>query len=142
MWRAAAVLLVLALTSVAAISAVVKTNGGGDEIDEGPITISFRYSRFSKEEVTVRAGQPVTFILRNDDPIAHEWMVGNAAMHERHRIGTEPYHDKIPAEVSVPAYDTRETTLTFDMPGEYAFVCHLPGHEKYGMRGVVRVLPG
>ena len=27
-----------------------------------------------------------------------------------------------------------------DQPGEYAFICHLPGHEAYGMRGVVRVV--
>jgi uncharacterized cupredoxin-like copper-binding protein len=31
------------------------------------------------------------------------------------------------------------TTITFDAPGEYAFICHLPGHEAYGMAGTVRV---
>ena len=83
---------------------------------------------------------PVTFELRNDDPIAHEWIVGDEDVHKRHRLGTEPYHDAVPTEVTIPAFETRTTVVTFDKPGEYAFVCHLPGHEAYGMRGTVRVV--
>ena len=33
------------------------------------------------------------------------------------------------------------TTVTFSRPGDYLFICHLPGHESYGMVGVLRVLP-
>ena len=33
------------------------------------------------------------------------------------------------------------TTVTFQQPGEYKFICHLPGHEAYGMVGILRVLP-
>jgi len=106
---------------------------------DSPTTISIRYSHFSQSLIEVQAGDPVTFELRNDDPIPHEWIVGSEEVHERHRTGTEPYHDEVPTEVSLPAYETRLTTVTFDTPGEYAFVCHLPGHEAYGMRGVVRV---
>jgi uncharacterized cupredoxin-like copper-binding protein len=103
-------------------------------------TIAIRFSRFQTETVTVKAGVPVTFDLRNDDPIAHEWIVGDEAVHKRHRLGTEPYHDQVPTEVTIPAFETRTTVVTFDQPGEYAFVCHLPGHEAYGMRGVVKVV--
>ena len=42
------------------------------------------------------AGVPVTIVLRNDDPIDHEWIVGDAAVHERHRTGTEPVHGVAP----------------------------------------------
>ena len=106
---------------------------------ESPRTIAIRYSLFSEELVEVKAGEPVTFELRNDDPILHEWIVGPEDMHERHRTGTEPYHDEVPTEVSIPAYETRWTMVTFDTPGDYPFVCHLPGHEAYGMKGVIRV---
>ena len=102
-------------------------------------TIVFHYSRFISDVVTVRAGVPVTFTLRNDDPIEHEWIVGPSEVHDRHRVGTEPVHDQLPNEVTVPALSTRRTTLTFAKPGEYAFICHLPGHEAYGMRGTLRV---
>ena len=104
-------------------------------------TIAARYSRFEPGVVMVRAGVPVTFTLRNDDPIEHEWIVGAASSHAAHRNGTEPVHDSRPDEITLPAYATRTTTLTFDRPGDYLFICHLPGHEEYGMTGLVRVLP-
>lgn len=102
-------------------------------------TVAIHYSRFSRDVITVRAGEPVTFVLENGDPIEHEWIVGTEASHEAHRTGTEPLHDTRPTEVTLPAYTTKRTTVTFDAPGEYAFICHLPGHEEYGMRGVVKV---
>ena len=34
---------------------------------------------------------------------------------------------------------TAETTLTFHEPGEIAFICHVPGHEAYGMVGTLTV---
>jgi uncharacterized cupredoxin-like copper-binding protein len=61
-------------------------------------------------------------------------------VHERHRLGTEPYHDQVPTEVTIPALSTRRTVLQFDAPGDYPFICHLPGHEAYGMKGTLRVL--
>lgn len=102
--------------------------------------ITIHRSHFTPGRITVPDGVPVTIALRNDDPIEHEWIVGDEATHERHRTGAEPHHDSIPTEVTVPAYTTKTTTITFDKPGEYVFICHLPGHEAYGMRGVVRVV--
>ena len=93
-----------------------------------------------QKEITARAGEPVTITLRNDDPIEHEWIVGTADVHARHRTGTEPYHDSMPTEVTIPALSSRTTTVTFDKPGEYAYICHLPGHEAYGMVGTIHVL--
>ena len=104
------------------------------------VIITFHYSRFGPDVITVPASIPVTFTLRNDDPIEHEWIVGPEEVHERHRLGVEPYHDQLPTEITVPALSTRSTTLTFEEPAEYAFLCHLPGHEAYGMRGTLRVV--
>jgi uncharacterized cupredoxin-like copper-binding protein len=99
------------------------------------VEIGIRYSRFIPASLEVPHGRPVTFVLRNDDPIDHEWMIGDAQMHERHRTGTEPYHDSRPTEVSIPALTSIETTVTFDEPVGYRYICHLPGHEAYGMVG-------
>ena len=121
--------------------AVVYVGCGGDEAGEER-SVAIHYSKFEPTELTIPAGVPVTIELVNGDPIEHEWMVGDEAMHERHRTGTEPFHDEIPTEVSLRAYQTRETTIQFDEPGEYKFICHLPGHEEYGMVGVLRVVEG
>ena len=103
------------------------------------IAIDIRHSRFLPAALSVPAGVPITFVLRNGDPIDHEWIVGDEATHERHRTGTEPAHGGRPTEVSIPAGATRTTTVTFATPGTYRFICHLPGHEAYGMVGTVVV---
>jgi uncharacterized cupredoxin-like copper-binding protein len=134
-WYFGLVPLVLAATVLA-----LGWSGGDPDRPSDRQTIGIHFSRFEPVAVTVRAGEPVTFELRNEDPIEHEWIVGTADVHDRHRSGSEPYHDEVPTEVTVPAFETRTTVITFDEPGEYAFICHLPGHEAYGMRGVVRVV--
>jgi len=110
-------------------------------LNDGPAEIRMRYSAFTRTEVVVTAGVPITITLVNADPIDHEWLVGDDAFHERHRTGTEPDHGTRPTEVSVPAGTTVTTTVTFQLPGEYPFICHLPGHEAYGMVGTLRVVP-
>ena len=103
------------------------------------IKIPIHYSHYGLGQFSVPAGVPVRIVLKNEDPIDHEWIVGDAALHERHRTGTEPVHDSRPTEVTIPAGATRETTVTFDTPGTYLYICHLPGHEAYGMVGTVVV---
>ena len=103
------------------------------------IEIPIHYSHYGLGQFSVPAGVPVRIVLKNEDPIDHEWIVGDAALHERHRTGTEPVHDSRPTEVTIPAGATRETTVTFDTPGTYLYICHLPGHEAYGMVGTVVV---
>ena len=104
------------------------------------VTITIRYSAFDPPTLTVPVGEPVRITLANADPIEHEWIVGDAAVHERHRSGTEPHHGARPTEVSIPALATRETVVVFDEPGTYRYICHLPGHEAYGMVGEIEVV--
>ena len=134
--RAAAALglgVAVALGGVAVAQAVAATD------DPIVVELTIRYSRFEPVLVRVPAGREVTFVIRNTDPIDHEWIVGDDAVHERHRSGTEPVHDARPTEVTVAALDERRTTVTFAAAGSLAFICHLPGHEAYGMVGSVAV---
>jgi uncharacterized cupredoxin-like copper-binding protein len=130
----------LALLLCLALGAAAAGLTAGSAAPAAEATIVVRFSRFQPSAVTVPAGVPVTITLRNEDPIEHEWIIGTDDVHERHRLGTEPYHDQVPTEVTLPALSSRETTIVFEAPGEYAFVCHLPGHEAYGMRGTLRVV--
>lgn len=101
------------------------------------VEIEIRYSKFVPSEITVPVGVPVTITLRNSDPIDHEWIVGDEAVHAVHRIGTEPLHPDRPTEVVIPALESRTTTVTFEAPGSLQFICHLPAHEQFGMVGTV-----
>jgi len=122
-----------ALLVVAVASGLVQAAGATR------VEIRIHYSRFEPASIVVPAGRPVIFVIRNDDPIDHEWIVGDDAVHQRHRTGTEPRHDSRPTEVTIPALSTRETTITFAAPVVWRSICHLPGHEDYGMVGTVAV---
>jgi uncharacterized cupredoxin-like copper-binding protein len=101
------------------------------------LTIDIRYSHFEPSELSVPVGVPVTVMLRNRDMIDHEWILGDDAVHERHRTGTEPVHGARPTEVTIPAGETHQTTIVLDSAGTLRYICHLPGHEAYGMVGVL-----
>ena len=101
------------------------------------LSVDIRYSHFEPSELSVPVGVPVTVVLRNLDPIDHEWILGDEGVHERHRTGTEPVHASRPTEITVPAGETRRTTIVLDAAGSFRYICHLPGHEAYGMVGVL-----
>ena len=103
------------------------------------VEIVVHYSNFEPSEITVPVGVPVTITLRNDDPIDHEWIVGDEVVHAIHRVGTEPLHPDRPTEVVLPALSTRTTVVTFESTGSLQFICHLPLHESYGMVGQVTI---
>lgn len=100
------------------------------------VHVRIHYSKFEPAAITVPANKPVTYVITNDDPIDHEWLIGDASFHERHRTGSEAVHGDRPDEVSVAAGQTRMTTLTF-AEGSYLFICHFPQHEQFGMIGIV-----
>ena len=103
------------------------------------VTITIHHSAFDLTDVTVPTGVPVTFVLVNQDPIDHEWLIGDDEFHDAHRAGTHAAHGDVANEVTIPALETRRTTITFDDAGSLLFVCHLPAHEAYGMVGTVTV---
>jgi len=132
--------LILASVGLAVLAAAWTgrpARGGGSTSAE----ISIHFSRYTPAEIVATAGVPITVTLINTDPIDHEWLVGDAAFHERHRTGTEQHHGVRPNEVSLAPGESKTTTVVFDAPGEYLYICHLPGHEAYGMAGVLKVLP-
>jgi uncharacterized cupredoxin-like copper-binding protein len=134
--RVIASAMVVTATFVALVTAGC---GGGD--DAASATVGIHFSKFTTQSIEATVGEPVTITLRNDDPIDHEWIVGTAEVHDRHRTGTEPFHSTRATEVTIPALESRETTVVFDAPGVYQYICHLPGHEEYGMVGTVTVNP-
>jgi uncharacterized cupredoxin-like copper-binding protein len=106
---------------------------------ERTVDVTIRHSRFLPATLDFSPGTTVRFVLRNMDPIDHEFIVGDEEVQARHETGTEPHHGTIPGEVSVRAGGEASTTYTFSEPGTIFIGCHLPGHYAYGMRGSVRV---
>jgi len=127
----------LGIVLVATAAALAFAGRGSPPVKDVEIVI--HYSRFTPSEITVPVGVPVTITLRNDDPIDHEWIVGDEAIHAVHRVGKEPLHPDRPTEVVIPALSSQTTVITFESTGRLQFICHLPLHESYGMVGTVTV---
>jgi uncharacterized cupredoxin-like copper-binding protein len=119
-------------------SAVAFASGGGEQPSTS-IQIDIHYSHFEPSTISVPVGVPVTITLRNNDPIDHEWIVGDETVQALHRTGTELLHPSRPTELVIPAGETRVTTITFEATGSLQFICHLPAHEAYGMVGTVTI---
>jgi len=114
---------------------------GADVLGPGEVSVELgiEHSRFSFDRLQVRPGTTVRFEVRNTDPIAHELIIGDDDVHNRHATGTEAVHPPVAGEVSVGPHETGLTTYTFDELGTVVFACHLPGHLSYGMKGSIVV---
>jgi len=130
--RAAAIVAGLVL-----VGALVAWSTAGSAVRTVDITIHF--SHFDSSSIAVDPGETVRFAIHNEDPIAHEFIVGDRYVQLIHEVGSEPSHGAKPGEVSVLAGTTAETTYTFPASAvpHLQFACHLPGHYAYGMRGSI-----
>lgn len=131
-WRVAAAAVSLAAVATACGSASASTG-------TRTVTLVAHHSHWSVSHIDVRTGTALRIVVRNEDPIDHELIVGDAAVQDRHERGTEAKHAPRPGEISVPAGTTVETTVTFPASGTVFYGCHLPGHWDYGMHGTITV---
>ena len=126
---------------LAAVLLAVGLAGCSGEGRERTVTVTVHHSRFDIADLDVRPGETVRFVLRNTDPIPHEFIIGDQSVQGVHELGTEAHHAERPGEVSVAPGATAVTTYRFGAAGtELLFGCHLPGHWAYGMKGTIRVV--
>jgi len=124
--------------------AIEGTASGGEDAALGPglvtLEVDVHHSRFDLGPVRVRPGTTVQFVVNNRDPISHEIVIGDEAVHARHEHGTERVHPPVPGELSLAPLERGTTFYEFDEPGPVRYACHLPGHVAYGMEGVIEVV--
>ena len=92
-------------------------------------------------EMTVKAGQPVTFVVTNTGATDHEFYLGDEGMQaeqEQMMQSGEMVHDTADG-VSVKPGETKEFTYTFDEVGQTLAGCHFPGHYAGGMQATITV---
>jgi uncharacterized cupredoxin-like copper-binding protein len=127
--------LILALC----LAALAGTACGRAEAGTTVVVVDIEHSRFDPSTITVEPGSTVRFVVHNNDPIPHEFLIGDQAAQDRHETGTEPEHGARPGELSIPPGETRMTTYTFPSTGNLLIGCHLPAHYDYGMRGEITI---
>ena len=104
----------LRLWPMLVLAVMVVLLGAGSTAASRPqrVEIRIHYSAFHPSAISVPSGVPITFVLINEDPIDHEWLLGDAAFHSRHRKGAETHHGTRPNEVSVGAFTFFSTAYT------------------------------
>jgi uncharacterized cupredoxin-like copper-binding protein len=103
------------------------------------IEIHMRYSKYLPATIDVAAGTTIDFVIVNDDPIEHEFIIGTAAEQLEHEKGSVDDPHTGTGEAIIKAEATMRLSYTFSKPGTLLYACHRPGHYSYGMKGSVTV---
>ncbi len=88
------------------------------------VVIRAKDMRFERAEVRMRAGQPVTLRLVNQDGYAHSFDLDELGLH-----------------IPLAGNETVEVTFVPREAGAYRFYCGSPGHTEAGMVGALTVAP-
>ena len=98
--------------------------------------------RFSPATLSIKRGETVRFIVRNDGKLLHEMVLGTPEELAKHaelmRKFPDMEHDE-PHMVHVKPGRSEELVWQFNRPGEFRFACLLPGHYEAGMTGTITV---
>ena len=97
--------------------------------------------RIEPAEMTVTAGQPVTFVVTNTGATDHEFYLGDeAAQAEQEEMmqSGQMAHDT-PDGISLKPGETKELTFTFETPGQTLAGCHVAGHYEGGMKATITI---
>ncbi|MCU1716194.1 cupredoxin family protein [Pseudomonas sp. 5P_3.1_Bac2] len=99
--------------------------------------------RFSPEQIQVKQGETIRFVLSNQGQLVHEFVLGSAqelAEHAAMMASMPGMQHTDAAMQSVEPGSTAELVWTFNRAGKVDFACLLAGHFQAGMRGQVEVL--
>ena len=101
---------------------------------------------FDASEITVSAGETITFGITNTGNIAHDFTLGDQETQDEHEAevvemtenGKTMSHND-PNAVVLSAGETQELTWRFSEAGTVLIGCHQPGHYAAGMTGAVTI---
>ncbi len=92
--------------------------------------------------MTVKVGQPVTFVVTNSGTIQHEFYLGDEAAqgaHEQEMMSGGGMAMDEPDGIVLKPGETKELTHTFPMAGASLAGCHETAHYAGGMKATITV---
>jgi len=113
------------------------------------IEIAATDNAFSLKSLSVRDGETVRFVIRNDGFETHEFMIGTAHEHAEHlammkamieqqkKTGHATPMDHHDNGVTVLPGETATLVWTFARAANLQFACDIPGHYEDGMHGTI-----
>jgi len=125
----------------------VEATSFGQQGDPKKVTRTIRVEmndrmRFVPDDVTVKKGDTVRFVVANKGAVLHEMVLGTAGDLARHAQMMQKFpgmeHDDANMTHVTPGAKG-EIVWQFTQPGEFQFACLVPGHYEAGMVGKVVV---
>ena len=87
-------------------------------------------------DITVRRGETIRFVVRNDGKVMHEMVIGSMKELKEHaelmKKHPDMEHDE-PYMAHVAPGKTGDIVWQFTKPGEFYYACLVPGHMEAGM---------
>lgn len=109
-------------------------------------TITFHMTdkmRFDPSQITVKQGETIKFVARNDGKIMHEMVIGTMKDLKEHAEQMKKFpgmeHDE-PYMAHVASGNSGEIIWQFTKTGEFDFACLIAGHFDAGMMGKIKVV--
>ncbi len=129
------------------------------------ITITMTDNLFSPESITVKKGDTVRFVIKNEGEFVHEFNIGTAQMHAGHRKemmkmvehgilepdkinhakmkmdmgGGKTMEHNEPNSVLMEPKKSAEIIWKFSAAAKLEFACNVPGHYESGMVGKIEI---
>ncbi|MFT5487114.1 MAG: putative cupredoxin-like copper-binding protein [Paracoccaceae bacterium] len=129
------------------------------------VTIDMTDNRYSTEEISVKAGETIRFVVSNKGQLVHEFNIGTPDMHKGHQKemmmmvdhgvleADKINHDKMkmdmgggktmehndPNSALLEPGKSKKIVWKFSKAGTFEFACNVPGHYDAGMVGEVQV---
>ena len=98
--------------------------------------------RFDPAQLTIKQGETVKFVVRNNGKLMHELVIGTMKELKEHAEVMKKHptmeHEE-PYMAHVAPGKTETIVWQFTKPGEYFYGCLIPGHFEAGMIGKVTV---
>jgi uncharacterized cupredoxin-like copper-binding protein len=98
--------------------------------------------RFDPENITVKKGETIRFVVANKGAILHEMVLGTPQALKEHAELMKKHpgmeHDE-PNIIHVKPGATGDIVWQFTKTGDFQFACLIPGHFEAGMVGKVAV---
>jgi uncharacterized cupredoxin-like copper-binding protein len=98
--------------------------------------------RFTPDRITVRQGETVRLVVRNNGKMLHEIVIGTQETLDGHAALMQKFpdmeHDE-PYMTHVNPGQTERIVWNFNRPGQFHFACLIPGHYQAGMVGTIDV---
>lgn len=113
------------------------------------VTVVMKEMSFEPAAVTVKPGETIRFVVRNESDVDHDFTLGDTVTQTAHRRemaemmekGGEMHHHDDANAVMVKAGTRAELVWKFTRPGSLEYDCNIPGHYEAGMKGTIRVAP-